>query len=214
MGCCFSKKRRTSSSSQCEPEDRSPPSPEVETVKEVLSETPSAKPRPQPNPVANVVATKDREVEKLRKDVYADAEVSDLGSCVSLSLATDKVSEAAFDSSIATSSVAGPDLLSGRKLARDLGPTVRHDPARAAAASYGVCLHSARGSPSPPASATLGATVASGEAAVIGAAPCHQLCHACAVEVACSGASSSCSRVRAVPDADLAAGRRSRDGVE
>jgi hypothetical protein len=96
------------------------------------------------------VAAKDREVEKLRKDVYADAEVSDLGSCVSLSLATDKVSEAAFDSSIATSSVAGPDLLSGRKLARDLGPTVRHDPARAAAASYGVCLHSARGSPSPP----------------------------------------------------------------
>jgi hypothetical protein len=153
MGCCFSKKRRTSSSSWCEPEDRSPPSPEVETVKEVLSETPSAKPRPQPNPVANVVATKDREVEKLRKDVCADTEASDLGSCVSLSLATDEVSEAASESSIATSSVGGPDRSPGRKraLSADLGgPAARRHRAGAAAASYGVHSRSARGSPFPP----------------------------------------------------------------
>jgi hypothetical protein len=157
MGCCFSKKRRSraagavESTHRCEPEDRSPPSPEVETVKEVLSETPSAK------PVANVVATKDREVEKLRKDVCADAKASDLGSCASLSLATDEVSEAASESSIATSSVGGPDRSPGRKraptrpLSADLGgPAARRHRAGAAAASYGVHSRSARGSPSPP----------------------------------------------------------------
>ncbi|XP_062208615.1 uncharacterized protein LOC133910113 [Phragmites australis] len=158
MGCCFSKKRKNHPAPgaaafirRCRPEDCDPPSPEEETVKEVLSETPSAKPRAEPKPVANVAAVEEREVEKAKKQASADAAVSDLGSCVSLSLATDERSEAASESSVATSSVAGPERSPG-KLARkrpvsaDLGPTRRER----VAASYGVRSRSARASPSPP----------------------------------------------------------------
>ncbi|XP_062186320.1 uncharacterized protein LOC133889902 [Phragmites australis] len=158
MGCCFSKKRRNrpapgaaAFARRCEPEDRDPPSPEEEMVKEVFSVTPSAKPRAEPKPVANVVAVEEREVEKAKKQDSADAAVSDLGSCVSLSVATDERSEAASESSIATSSVAGPERSPGkptrrRPVSADLGP-VRRD---RVAASYGVRSRSARASPSPP----------------------------------------------------------------
>ncbi|RLM91894.1 serine/arginine repetitive matrix protein 1 [Panicum miliaceum] len=161
MGCCFSKKRKNRTAPgarRCEPEDRDPPSPEEETVKEVLSETPSAKPRPEAKPVPNANAVHDAEergAEKMKKqEDSADAAVSDLGSCVSLSLATDERSEAASESSAATSSVAGPERSPGRKpsarrrpVSADLGPARRD---RAAAASYGIRSRSARGSPSPP----------------------------------------------------------------
>ncbi|CAL4947122.1 unnamed protein product [Urochloa decumbens] len=170
MGCCFSKKRRSRlapGGRRCEPEDRDPPSPEEETVKEVLSETPSAKPRAEPKPVANAAppaAEEERGAEKatkVREYSADDAAASDLGSCVSLSLATDERSEAASESSVATSSVAGPDRSPGRKpppartrrhaVSADLGPARRErDRAAAAAASYGVRSRSARASPSPP----------------------------------------------------------------
>ncbi|XP_066309886.1 predicted GPI-anchored protein 58 [Miscanthus floridulus] len=167
MGCCFSKKRKTRPEAgatafprRCEPEDRDPPSPEEETVKEVLSETPSAKPRAEPKPVGNVVivpAADERGVEKAKKKQDSvDAAVSDLGSCVSLSLATDERSEAASESSAATSSVAGPERSPGRKPARrrpvsaDLGPARRERDRAAAASSYGVRSRSARASASPP----------------------------------------------------------------
>ena len=122
----------------------------------VLSETPSAKPRPEPKPVANAVPdAEERGAEKAKKQEYStDAAVSDLGSCVSLSLATDELSEAASESSAATSSVAGPEWSPGRKpsarrrpVSADLGPAQRD---HAAAASYGVRSRSARASPSPP----------------------------------------------------------------
>ncbi|TKW17112.1 hypothetical protein SEVIR_5G344300v4 [Setaria viridis] len=159
MGCCFSKKRKNRlapGARRCEPEDRDPPSPEEETVKEVLSETPSAKPRAEPKPVANVApAAEERGVKKAKEQEYsADAAVSDLGSCVSLSLATDERSEAASESSVATSSLAGPERSPGRRpsarrrpVSADLGPARRD---RAVAASYGVRSRSARASPSPP----------------------------------------------------------------
>ncbi|KAL6614382.1 hypothetical protein ACP70R_036652 [Stipagrostis hirtigluma subsp. patula] len=163
MGCCFSKKRKnrpatgaSAASRRCKPEDRDPPSPEEEKVKEVLSETPSAKPRAEPKPAANVAAAEEREVEEEEKAkpipvVASDAAVSDLGSCMSLSLATDERSEAASESSVATSSVAGPERSPGRPARRrpvsaDLGPTRRDR----AVASYGVRSRSARASPSPP----------------------------------------------------------------
>jgi hypothetical protein len=162
MGCCFSKKRKNRlapGARRCGPEDRDPPSPEEETVKEVLSETPSAKPtRLEPKPVANVApAAEERGVKKAKEQEYiaADAAVSDLGSCVSLSLATDEQSEAASESSVATSSVACPERSPGRRpsarrrpVSADLGPARRD---RAGAASYGgVRSRSARASPSPP----------------------------------------------------------------
>ncbi|XP_066315149.1 uncharacterized protein [Miscanthus floridulus] len=170
MGCCFSKKRKTRPVAgasafprRCEREDRDPPSPEEETVKEVLSETPSAKLRAEPKPIGNnvvVPAADEREVEKAKKkqdSVDAAVSVSDLGSCVSLSLATDERSEAASEWSVATSSVAGPERSPGRKPARrrpvsaDLGPARRErDRAAAAAASYGVRSRRARASASPP----------------------------------------------------------------
>ncbi|KAF8766139.1 hypothetical protein HU200_007637 [Digitaria exilis] len=166
MGCCFSKKRKNRLSPGarhwCEPEDRDPPSPEEETVKEVLSETPSAKPRAEPKLVANaaVPAAAERDAEEKAKnkhEVYSadDGAVSNLGGscCVSLSLATDERSEAASESSVATSSVAGPERSPGRKpsarrrpVSADLGPARRER-----AASYGgVRSRSARASPSPP----------------------------------------------------------------
>jgi hypothetical protein len=73
-----------------------------------------------------------------------------------LSLTTDEVSEAASESSIATSSVAGPDRSPGRKpacrrpLSADLGPAACRDHAGAAAASYGMCSCSTQCSLSPP----------------------------------------------------------------
>ncbi|KAL6845448.1 hypothetical protein ACP4OV_024943 [Aristida adscensionis] len=163
MGCCFSKKRKNHPATgaaaparRCRPEDRDPPSPEEEKVKEVLSETPSAKPRAEPTkPVANVVAASEEQEGKKTKPVTRDAAVSDLGSCVSvsLSLATDDRSEAASESSVATSSVAGPERSPGkparsrrRPVSADLGPARRDR----AAASYGVRSRSARASPSPP----------------------------------------------------------------
>ncbi|OQU87668.1 serine/arginine repetitive matrix protein 1 [Sorghum bicolor] len=171
MGCCFSKKRKTRPVAgasafprRCEPENRDPPSPEEETVKEVLSETPSAKLRAEPKPVGNAVvpAADERVVEKAKKkkqDSVVDAAVSDLtGSCVSLSFATDERSEAASESSVATSSVAGPERSPGRKpasrrrpVSADLGPARRdRDRSAAAASSYGVRSRSARASASPP----------------------------------------------------------------
>ncbi|NP_001354148.1 uncharacterized protein [Zea mays] len=162
MGCCFSKKRKTRPVAgasafphRCEPEDRDPPSPE-ETVKEVLSETPNTKPRAESKLVGNgvVPAADERELEKAKKQDSVDAAVSDLGSCVSLSLATDERSEAVSESSVATSSVTGPERSPGRKPARrrpvsvDLGPARRAH--AAAAASYGVRSRSARASASPP----------------------------------------------------------------
>uniref|UniRef100_A0A0A9D184 Uncharacterized protein n=1 Tax=Arundo donax TaxID=35708 RepID=A0A0A9D184_ARUDO len=158
MGCCFSKKRKNRPAPggaalprRCEPEDRDPPSPEEETVKEVLSETPSVKPRAEPKPVANAAPAEGPEVEKAKKQDSADSAVSDLGSCVSLSLATDERSEAASESSVAISSVAGPERSPGkparrRQVSADLGPARRDR----VAASYGVRSRSARGSPSPP----------------------------------------------------------------
>uniref|UniRef100_J3L4N8 Uncharacterized protein n=1 Tax=Oryza brachyantha TaxID=4533 RepID=J3L4N8_ORYBR len=123
MGCCFSKKRRKHLagaavfSRHCKLEDSDPPPPplpEEEKVKEVLSETPSAKVRPEAKPVANVAVLEEPEVEKLVPKPRADAEatVSDLGSC--MSLATDDRSEAASESSVATSSVAGPERSPGK----------------------------------------------------------------------------------------------------
>ncbi|KAG0539666.1 hypothetical protein BDA96_03G341400 [Sorghum bicolor] len=173
MGCCFSKKRKTRPVAgasafprRCEPENRDPPSPEEETVKEVLSETPNAKLRAEPKPVGNAVvpAADERLVEKAKKkkqDSVVDAAVSDLtGSCVSLSFATDERSEAASESSVATSSVAGPERSPGRKpesrrrpVSADLGPARRDRDRSAAAASsygYGVRSRSARASASPP----------------------------------------------------------------
>ncbi|WVZ68598.1 hypothetical protein U9M48_017522 [Paspalum notatum var. saurae] len=169
MGCCFSKKRKNrpaggaaAFASRCAPEDRDPPSPEEETVKEVLSETPSAKPRAEPKPLGNAAVPaadeedEERQVEKAKKQDSADAAVSDLGSCVSLSFATDERSEAASESSVATSSVAGPERSPGRKpptrtrrrpVSADLGPPRRD---RAVVASYGVRSRSARASASPP----------------------------------------------------------------
>ncbi|KAJ1285694.1 hypothetical protein BS78_03G296800 [Paspalum vaginatum] len=165
MGCCFSKKRKNrpaaggaAFASRCAPEDRDPPSPEEETVKEVLSETPRAEPKPKPVgnavPAADEEEEEDREVEKAKKQGSADAAVSDLGSCVSLSFATDDRSEAASESSVATSSLAGPERSPGRKpparrrpVSADLVPARRD---RAAAPSYGVRSRSARASASPP----------------------------------------------------------------
>ncbi|AQK99986.1 hypothetical protein Zm00014a_024222 [Zea mays] len=165
MGCCFSKNPRTRPVAgasdfprRCGPEDRDPPSPEEETVKEVLSETPSAKPRANPKLVGNAVvpaAADERKAEKAKKQDSVDAAASDVGSCVSLSLATDERSEAASESSVATSSVAGPERSPRTKPARrrpasaDLGPA-RRERDRAVAASYGVRSRSARASASPP----------------------------------------------------------------
>ncbi|KAL5227457.1 hypothetical protein ABZP36_015722 [Zizania latifolia] len=158
MGCCFSKKGRRYLpgadvfAGRCKLEDRDLPAPlsPEEKVKEVLSETPSAKVRAQAKPVANVAVLEELEVEKA-KGAGADATVSDLGSC--MSLATDDRSEAASESSVATSSVAGLER-SPAKPARkrpvsvsgELG-MVRRD---RAVAAYGVRSRSARASPSPP----------------------------------------------------------------
>uniref|UniRef100_A0A804UHH9 Uncharacterized protein n=1 Tax=Zea mays TaxID=4577 RepID=A0A804UHH9_MAIZE len=98
-----------------------------------------------------------RKAEKAKKQDSVDAAASDVGSCVSLSLATDERSEAASESSVATSSVAGPERSPRTKPARrrptsaDLG-SARHerDRDRAVAASYGVRSRSARASASPP----------------------------------------------------------------
>ncbi|XP_023155927.1 serine/arginine repetitive matrix protein 1 [Zea mays] len=95
--------------------------------------------------------------EKAKKQDSVDAAASDVGSCVSLSLATDERSEAASESSVATSSVAGPERSPRTKPARrrpasaDLGSARRErDRDRAVAASYGVRSRSARASASPP----------------------------------------------------------------
>src|SRR5207244_3768519 len=82
-----------------------------------------------------------------QQQASADAAVSDLGSCVSLSLATDERSEVASEPSVTTSSVAGPELSPGKQARRrpvsaDLGPAGRRDRA--------VRSRSARGSPPPP----------------------------------------------------------------
>jgi hypothetical protein len=158
MGCCFSKKRKKHPDGPAafprryKPEDRDPPpppSPEEEKVKEVLSETPSTKVTVDPKPVANVVAVEEPEVLKVKAS--ADAAASDLGSC--FSLATDERSEAASESSVATSSVAGPERSPGKPARRrpvsgELG-LARRDRAVAGAA-YGVRSRSCRASPSPP----------------------------------------------------------------
>lgn len=133
------------------PEDRDPPSPEEEKVKEVLSETPSAKPAAaaDPKPAANAVAVEEQEV-TLKVKAVADAAASDLGSC--FSLATDERSEAASESSVATSSVAGPERSPGKPAARRRpvsGELARRDRAGPVAA-YGVRSRSCRASPSPP----------------------------------------------------------------
>ncbi|KAG8078145.1 hypothetical protein GUJ93_ZPchr0007g4303 [Zizania palustris] len=160
MGCCFSKKRRRRPTGaadvfagRCKIEDRNPsvpPPPEEEKVKEVLSEIPSAKVRAEAKSVANVVALEEPEVEKA-KGTITDATVSDLGSC--MSLATDDRFEAASESSVATSSVAGPEKSPGKpvrkrpmSLSGELGMVWRDR----AAAAYGVRSRSARASPSPP----------------------------------------------------------------
>ncbi|XP_040375735.1 serine/arginine repetitive matrix protein 1-like [Oryza brachyantha] len=164
MGCCFSKKRRKHLagaavfSRHCKLEDSDPPPPplpEEEKVKEVLSETPSAKVRPEAKPVANVAVLEEPEVEKLVPKPRADAEatVSDLGSC--MSLATDDRSEAASESSVATSSVAGPERSPGkpaRKRPVSVSGELGHARSRRdrAVAAYGVRSRSARASPSPP----------------------------------------------------------------
>ncbi|KQK10069.1 serine/arginine repetitive matrix protein 1 [Brachypodium distachyon] len=159
MGCCFSKKRPDGSAvfpPRCKPEDRDPPpppSPEEEKVKEVLSETPNTKVTVEPNkPAAIVVAVEEQRVLKVVKaSADATTTASDLGSC--MSLATDERSEAASESSVATSSVAGPER-SPRKPATRKRPVSgelgvgRRD--RAAAAAYGVRSRSCRASPSPP----------------------------------------------------------------
>ncbi|XP_047054592.1 serine/arginine repetitive matrix protein 1-like [Lolium rigidum] len=161
MGCCFSKKRKKHPDGSAaalpgryRPEDRDPPSPEEEKVKEVLSETPSAKVTVvDPKPVANAVAVEEQEV-TLKVKAVADAAASDLGSC--FSLATDERSEAASESSVATSSVMGPERSPGKPAARrrpvsgELGGIARRDRDRAVAASYGVRSRSCRASPSPP----------------------------------------------------------------
>ncbi|CAM0883339.1 unnamed protein product [Alopecurus aequalis] len=157
MGCCFSKKRikhpdgSVDSPRRYKPEDRDPPpppSPEEEKVKEVLSETPSSKVTVELKPVANAVAVEEQEVFKVKAS--ADAAVSDLGSC--FSLATDERSEAASESSVATSSVMGPERSPSKPARRrpvsgELG-LARRD--RAVAAAYGVRSRSCRASPSPP----------------------------------------------------------------
>uniref|UniRef100_A0ACD5W2X8 Uncharacterized protein n=1 Tax=Avena sativa TaxID=4498 RepID=A0ACD5W2X8_AVESA len=161
MGCCFSKKRTKHPDGSADfprrykPEDRDPPpppSPEEEKVKEVLSETPTTKAAVEPKPVANVVAVEEQEVFKAKPSAAADAAVSDLGSC--FSMATDERSEAASESSVATSSVAGPERSPGKPARRrpvsgELG-LARRDRAAAAAAAYGVRSRSCRASPSPP----------------------------------------------------------------
>ncbi|XP_051226212.1 uncharacterized protein [Lolium perenne] len=156
MGCCFSKKRKKHPDGSAahlpgryRPEDRDPPSPEEEKVKEVLSETPSAKPAADPKPVANAVAVEEQEV-VLKVKASGDAAASDLGSC--LSLATDERSEAASESSVATSSVAGPERSPGKPAVRRRpvsGELARRDRAGPVAA-YGVRSRSCRASPSPP----------------------------------------------------------------
>ncbi|KAI5007349.1 hypothetical protein ZWY2020_050794 [Hordeum vulgare] len=162
MGCCFSKKHMKHPDGSAafppryKPEDRDPPpppSPEEEKVKEVLSETPSTKVAAAPKPVANVVAVEEQDVlkvEVLKVKASVDPAVSDLGSC--LSMATDERSEAASESSVATSSLAGPERSPGkparkRAVSGELG-LARRD--RAVAAAYGVRSRSCRGSPSPP----------------------------------------------------------------
>ncbi|XP_020194505.1 uncharacterized protein [Aegilops tauschii subsp. strangulata] len=160
MGCCCSKKRMKHPDGSAavprryKPEDRDPPpppSPEEEKVKEVLSETPSTKVAAEPKPVANVVTVEEEEVLKVKASVDPVPAVSDLGSC--LSMATDERSEAASESSVATSSLAGPERSPGRPARKravsgELG-LVRRDRA-VAAATYGVRSRSCRGSPSPP----------------------------------------------------------------
>uniref|UniRef100_A0A0E0JPH3 Uncharacterized protein n=1 Tax=Oryza punctata TaxID=4537 RepID=A0A0E0JPH3_ORYPU len=166
MGCCFSKKRRKQLSGaavfsrRCKPaEDRDPPPPpplpEEEKVKEVLSETPSAKVRAEAKPVANVAVLEEPEVKQTPKpSADADVTVSDLGSC--MSLATDDRSEAASESSVATSSVAGPERSPGKPARRKRPVSVSGELGHAlsrrdrAVASYGVRSRSARASASPP----------------------------------------------------------------
>uniref|UniRef100_A0A0D9V6H2 Uncharacterized protein n=1 Tax=Leersia perrieri TaxID=77586 RepID=A0A0D9V6H2_9ORYZ len=173
MGCCFSKKRRKQLagvavfSRRCKPaeeyRDPPPPLPEEEKVKEVLSETPVR--AAEVKLAANVAVLEEPEVEKPappKPKPSADADaptvsVSDLGSCMSASLATDDRSEAASESSVATSSVAGPEWSSpGKPPARKRRPVsvsgeLGHVHSRRdRAAAYGVRSRSARASASPP----------------------------------------------------------------